>query len=222
MKPRLHRQPPARCGPSRGTPRPSGDQCRTLRPRMRRGRRTRSDSAMRREAAQVFRQHLRASLGSNSPRPSCGLGHAGSAVARRGHLVPGAIRRATVRRVFDRTPPHCLKKNATPSSTQRSRSSRIHSIAHGAMTRAGLAAGDEPVDAGKVQPFERPEQRLGGDEPHSAPGPPQAVGAVDEAPILDPHSHPDVRMPGQAGASVGQPLVALGQDLEGVPVRPVP
>ena len=84
------------------------------------------------------------------------------------------------------------------------------------MARAGLAAGDQPVDAGEVQPVERAEQRLGGDEPHRGRHLAQVVGAVHEAPVLDRHAHPDVRRPGERGGELREPLVALGQDLEGV------
>jgi hypothetical protein len=36
-----------------------------------------------------------------------------------------------------------------------------------AMVLAGLTTCDQPVDAIQVEPFERPKQRLCGDEPHS-------------------------------------------------------
>src|ERR1700684_1604514 len=86
------------------------------------------------------------------------------------------------------------------------------------MLGAGLAAGDEPVDARQVESFERPEQRLGRDEPHRGIDLAQIVGAVNEAAVLDRDPDPDVRVPVQHWRKLGQPLVALGQDLERMPV----
>ncbi len=46
----------------------------------------------------------------------------------------------------------------------------------------------------------------------------QVVGAVNEPAVLDAHAHPHVRRPRQRGRELGETLVALGQDLEDVPV----
>ena len=46
----------------------------------------------------------------------------------------------------------------------------------------------------------------------------EPVGAVHEPPVLDRHAHPDVRVPVELGRELGEPVVALRQDLEGVPV----
>lgn len=67
-----------------------------------------------------------------------------------------------------------------------------------------LSPGYEPVDARQVEPFKRTQQGLGGDEPHGCVDLAQAVGAVDEAAILDRDADPDVRMPRQGRCQVGQ------------------
>ena len=46
----------------------------------------------------------------------------------------------------------------------------------------------------------------------------QRVGAMDEAAILDRDAHPDVGRPRQSGRELGEPVLALRQHLEGVPV----
>ena len=53
------------------------------------------------------------------------------------------------------------------------------------MPRAGLAAGDQPVDPVEVEALERAEQWLGADEAHGGRHVAQAVGAMHEAAVLD-------------------------------------
>ena len=72
------------------------------------------------------------------------------------------------------------------------------------MAGSGLAAGDEPVDAGEVEAFERTEQRLGADEAHSRRYFAQMVGTLDEATVLDRDAHPYVGRPGKPGASAAR------------------
>jgi len=88
-----------------------------------------------------------------------------------------------------------------------------------AMARPGLATGDQPIDAIEVEPFQRSEQRLGGDEAHRGRRFAQVVSTVPEAAVLDRHAHPDVARPRQLWRELDQPLVPLGQDLEGVLLR---
>ena len=53
-------------------------------------------------------------------------------------------------------------------------------------------------------------------EPNDGPYLAQGVSPMDEAPVLDRDTHPDVRMPLQLSAELREPLVTLGEDLEGV------
>ena len=81
---------------------------------------------------------------------------------------------------------------------------------------AGLAAGDQPVDALEVQVLEPAEERLRRDEAHGGGHLAEVVGAPHPALVLDRHAHPDVLRPRQGGSDLCEPLVALRQDLEGV------
>ena len=75
----------------------------------------------------------------------------------------------------------------------------------------------------EVEPVERPEQRLGRDEAHGRRHLAQVVGAMHEAAVLD-RSRPSRRSVGHGsvGRELGQALVALREDLEGVLVGLAP
>ena len=121
---------------------------------------------------------------SDRPRPATARGRGNSSQCRPSSSRPPDL---------GRCPPHCLKKNAT--------SSRVAAIAEiadplrvdRAVARAGLAAGDEPVDSVEVKTVKRSEKRLGGDEPHCRGHRAQGVGSMHESAILDRDPHPDVR-----------------------------
>jgi hypothetical protein len=80
----------------------------------------------------------------------------------------------------------------------------------------GLATGNQPVNVGEVKTDERPQQRLGRDEADRRRHPPKIVGAADPALVLDRDAHPYVRGPLKTRCYLGEILMTLGQDLEGV------
>ena len=102
--------------------------------------------------------------------------------------------RARARRFFC-TPPHCLKKNATPASRHWSRMSLTHSLSMAACAGARFSADDHPVDAAQVDLAEWPEQRLDREELDVRLGPSEVVDAREVVLVLDAHAHPDVRCP---------------------------
>jgi hypothetical protein len=59
--------------------------------------------------------------------------------------------------------------------------------------RAGFAAGDDPVDAGQIQPGQRAEQRLAGQEPSYRRCRLQLVDAVQRPGILHRRAEHDIR-----------------------------
>ncbi len=71
---------------------------------------------------------------------------------------------------------------------------------------SGFTAGDHPVDAVEVHRNERPEQRLGREEPDRGRDAPQVVQADELIRGLDRDAHPHVRRPRQerrAGVAAG-------------------
>lgn len=65
------------------------------------------------------------------------------------------------------------------------------------MTRPGLAARDDPVDALEVEPGQRPEQRLAREEPHRHRHRSQFVRAPHHRLVLDRRAEPEVLRPRQ-------------------------
>ena len=194
-----------------------------LRPRTHQGRRLRlARGCGRRKAARYSARISSFSLGPVAPAlPGRPLMPRRSATASVGHLVPGAPVELAAAGSSGGAPPHCLKKNATPSCV-----AAIAQLAQPLdLAPGGAAAPDSPPAISQsmpveLEPFKRTEQRLGGDEPHGGGDLAQAVGAVNEAPVLDRDAHPDVRRPRQVRRQLREPLVALRQDLEDVPVGP--
>src|SRR2546422_5597471 len=83
-----------------------------------------------------------------------------------------------------------------------------------------LSTDDDPVDAGKVDDAQGPQQRFQGEKPHCSGylskvvRPPQVLGGLNR------HAHPHVGRPAQLAGDCLQPLRALGEDLERVPGCP--
>jgi hypothetical protein len=168
------------------------------------------------------RSHSRSPLG-RSPRH---VGRAGLWARRSGQHrdLTGAGISSQVRSCrrrppdLERRPPHCLKKNATPSAAQRSRSSSSH------YSRTGRCFGP-------LSPPPMSQSMPSRSSPSSGPRSgsalmkrtgrinlAQIIGAVDESAVLDGHAHPHVRMPVERLRELDEALVALREHLEGMPV----
>jgi len=81
---------------------------------------------------------------------------------------------------------------------------------------AGLATGDQPTDAAKIETFERAEQWLGADEPDRRRNLTQEVSTLHEPAVLDRDPHPHVRGPRQVVRHGHEPVRTLREDLERV------
>jgi len=81
---------------------------------------------------------------------------------------------------------------------------------------AGFAASDDPLNADEVEPGERTEQGLAGQEPHRGGYLPQVLDPAGDGGVLDRDADPDVRRPRQVRGEAPQTGRAFREQLVGV------